>query len=594
MIEMLNRLVLGFAGFLCFHSAISAEQRWTRMASPNFEMYTTAGERSARDTLRYFEQVRGFFARSMPQAVAKASVVRIVAFSSIKEYEPYRLNEFATAYYHNSGDRDYIVMSHTGAETFPIAIHEYVHLVIRHAGLKFPPWLNEGFAELYSTLKPTGDKILVGALIPGRFHALLAERWVPLTTILNSGHDSPFYNEKDKAGSLYNESWALTHMLSLSNDYRSKFSQAMNMISQGSNSVDALEKTYGKSIGEIEADLRAYLRGGRFQAMLFPMKLDKITDDLNATPADEFDVKLLLSEVAERPGREAETRKSLEELVAANPKRPEAYVDLGYLDLRQRHSAEAREHFGKAFDLGARGPRLLWEYGRLTESGDPVRAIVVLAELLKQEPDRLDVRIEVASLQIRTHVPKDALQTLAPVKKVTPENAPKVLTLIAYASLDAGDRDKAREAANELKKVSTSAEERERADGILRIVEAGGGMTAAPPLPDSDSHPVLPRQDSAPAPASRTVRTSLLTYTGKFVELQCGAAARIVIETAEGRKVLLIEDPSKVLINGNTGVDMDLSCGPQKPVEIRVEYDPPGPNRPGIDGIIRALNFQHQ
>ena len=54
-----------------------------RMQSPNLEMYTTAGERSARDTLRYFEQVHSFFAQTMPSTV-KALPVRIVAFNSAK------------------------------------------------------------------------------------------------------------------------------------------------------------------------------------------------------------------------------------------------------------------------------------------------------------------------------------------------------------------------------------------------------------------------------------------------------------------------------------------------------------------------------
>src|SRR5271155_192909 len=118
-------VTLGFAGLICFHSITAAETHWSRIASPNFEMYTTAGERSARETIRYFEQVHGFFDQMMPHAQDKPSQVRILAFSSEKEYAPYRLNGYATAYYHASGDHDYIVMSHAGEETFPVAIHEY-------------------------------------------------------------------------------------------------------------------------------------------------------------------------------------------------------------------------------------------------------------------------------------------------------------------------------------------------------------------------------------------------------------------------------------------------------------------------------------
>ncbi len=166
--------IAAFIGVLISLNSIQAgEARWIRMTSPNFEIYTTAGERSARDTLNFFEQVHFFFAQTIPHTLEKAPRVRIVAINSMKEYEPYRLNEVSVAYYLPTAGHDYIVMSHTGAETFPIAVHEYVHLVVRRSKLNFPPWLNEGTAELYSTLRPMGDKILVGSLIPGRHAALL-------------------------------------------------------------------------------------------------------------------------------------------------------------------------------------------------------------------------------------------------------------------------------------------------------------------------------------------------------------------------------------------------------------------------------------
>jgi tetratricopeptide (TPR) repeat protein len=590
-IEMRNWITLGACGFVFLNFMTAAETRWIRIASSNFDMYTTAGERSARATLQYFEQVRSFFAQTMPHPLEESVRVRIVAFNSLKEYEPYRLNEFATAYYHSTADHDYIVMSHTGAETFPTAIHEYVHLVVQHSKLKFPPWLNEGIAELYSTLKPMGDKILVGSLIAGRHQALLQDKWVPLATIMAAGHDSPYYNEKNKAGNLYNEGWALTHMLALSPEYRPKFSEILRSISGGTPSADALEQIYSKPMNKIENDLLVYLRGGRFQGVLIPAKLEKIGDDLDAEPADVFDLRLLLADVADRPSREDATRKAFEELAAQNPNRAEVYIALAYLDWRQKRSSDALEHFAKAFELGSRNPRMLWDYGRMTESADAAKSIEALRELLRLEPERLDVHLELASMQLRSHAPKEALQSLVPVKKVTPEDAPRVLTLLAYANLEAGDRVMARNAAEQLKKVSTTIEERSQADRILQFIEAARSNTAKPVLAfeESDDLPGLNRRDAAPEALRPVVRRPSLT--GKFVDLECEEHAKVVIETAEGKKFFLIEDPSKLLVNGKSGETMDLSCGPQKPVQIRIEYDPPGLNRPGIDGVVRVIRF---
>ncbi len=45
-----------------------------------------------------------------------------------------------------AGSGDWAAVSHEAA-------HEYVHLVLRASNLQVPPWLKEGLAELYSTLR---------------------------------------------------------------------------------------------------------------------------------------------------------------------------------------------------------------------------------------------------------------------------------------------------------------------------------------------------------------------------------------------------------------------------------------------------------
>ena len=121
-------------------------------------------ERSGRQTLEQFEQIRGFFTQVSKSVATQRLPVTIVGFSGAKEYKPYAINEFAAAYYLGDQQRDYIVMSSLGSESMPVAIHEYMHLLVRHSGLKWPIWLNEGFADVYSTLQPSGGKDPPGSI----------------------------------------------------------------------------------------------------------------------------------------------------------------------------------------------------------------------------------------------------------------------------------------------------------------------------------------------------------------------------------------------------------------------------------------------
>jgi tetratricopeptide (TPR) repeat protein len=574
--------------------ASAAESRWIRLQSPNFELYTSAGPRNARDTLREFEQVRGFFIQAFGGPPAKAMPVRLVTFGSQREYEPYRINEFATAFYHQARGRDYIVMSHGGADTFPIAVHEYVHLLVRHSELNLPPWLNEGLAELYSTLRPMGDKILVGDLISGRHRALLEDKWVPLSVILAAGHDSPYYNEKDKAGSLYNEGWALTHMLYFRPEYRGKFGDFMRTVSGGTDSAAALQQIYGRTVAQIEKDLQAYLRGSSFQGALVSAKLEKTAAEIPAEPLDEFGASIVLADLIGRPGKEAEQRAALERLIQMDPKRPEPYQGLGYLAWRAGRNDQAVEQFGKAYERGSREPGFLWDYGRLLETNHGETAVQVLADLLALDSARLDVRLELAEAQLRASHPVAALATLAPVRAVKPADSARFFRIAVYAHLANGDRKDAAETASHFREIANSARDREEADRLISLAAAGARTVDVQTVEvDGAARPSLKRRDTIAA-APQAAPRERPTAGGRFVDLDCrGNRARMIVETSSGRKAFLIEDPGKVAITAGTDGPVDMNCGPQKtPAKVEIGYDPPAKDQPGIEGIVRTLAFQ--
>ena len=131
-------------------SAWGAEPKWIRVPSADFEIYSSAGEGDTRRVLESFERVRDFFEQATgAKGRQRREPVRVIVFGSKKEYDQYRPNDFATAFYTQITGRDYIVLGTANDAVFPIAVHEYVHLVARNAGMKLPPWLNEGMADLF-------------------------------------------------------------------------------------------------------------------------------------------------------------------------------------------------------------------------------------------------------------------------------------------------------------------------------------------------------------------------------------------------------------------------------------------------------------
>jgi hypothetical protein len=109
--------------------SLQATEQWVHLTTPHFELYTTAGEKKGREAILYFEQVRSFFLEASPSKRVPSFPVRIIAFRSDKEYNPFRPSEAAAAFYTGSHDRDYIVMKDIASEHYPVAIHEYTHLI---------------------------------------------------------------------------------------------------------------------------------------------------------------------------------------------------------------------------------------------------------------------------------------------------------------------------------------------------------------------------------------------------------------------------------------------------------------------------------
>ncbi|MBV8842205.1 MAG: hypothetical protein JO307_05280 [Bryobacterales bacterium] len=575
----------------CFSSTQAADPRWIRVQSANFEIYSTGGERATIDTVRQFEQVRGFFVQAMGHENDKPVPVRIIVFNSLKEYEPYRPNEVAIAYFHAGGEHDTIVMSHIGSETFPVAIHEYVHLVIEHFGIVVPPWLNEGLAEYYSTLQQRGNKVVIGDIIPGRLLALRQEKWAPLPVILTADANSPYYNEKNKAGSLYNEGWALTHMILLTREYRPKSQAFLDAIARGQDSITALTSIYGKPLAEIERDLQAYIRSDQFLAAIVPEKLEKQSATLTPEPVPAFDVRLVLAGLTNRPGKDAATRAQLQQLSAEQPNRAEPYAELGYFLWRHGDANAATEDFAKAFELGSRSPRLLWDYGRMAEQSDPSKSALALNELIKQQPARAEVRIELANAFLNANRANDALGVLKEIKTVTPKDAPRLFDVEARVQLTLGDRDNAKKSAEQFLKYAKTEDDRIRAQQLLDYAAGKGAPAATTTIATGEgAAPVLRRVPQQTTVTSVTTRRELPAVSGQFTQFVCGDPPRMVISTPSGNKTFVIRDPDKIVVSGRDGGKIDLTCGDQKPIKVRIEYSPA--IEPGSDGTARAIEFE--
>ncbi|MFN7934528.1 MAG: hypothetical protein U0R19_14450 [Bryobacteraceae bacterium] len=593
--------------FILTLPALPADPQWVRIKSPNFELLTTESPRLGRDAVNHFETVRAFFLQAL-QLEAPPLPSRIIAFRSKKDYLQYAPYDWTTAYYHGGAERDTIVMSSLASEHYPVAIHEYVHLLMRHSGAKKAPvWLHEGLAELFSTLKPREGKALVGDLIAGRLQQLQNQKWLPMETLTGSTQQQAYANERNKVSIFYSQSWALTHMLNLDKPYGLAFPKFFNLIVNGNDPAATFQAVYGKSLPQVEADLKKYINRSSFTAVLFPVKLDRKTEDLATDTPSPFDTELALIELLTSKEKEAEATTRLTKLAAANPDRAEAHAPLAYLAWIRGDQDTMKSHLDSAYAKSTLSPRMLRLYAS-TLHGDDSRAKrwEVLTKLLAEEPHDTALRLNYIGDLLHGKEYGKAMEQLKQIKRITSDQAAFFYRATALATHELGDLNQARTAAAKFKERAATDEERAQADRLIQYVSKSKQEwaklqqtpTPAPALgqyseEEDNPSPVVRRRASGENQVETVKRNTTQTVKGKLTHMDCLAnKLRLTLETPERRILLLIEDPQNIVLKGvSEGRQLELGCGPQKGAPLQIEFEPT-PNGPHTtEGAVRSIEL---
>ena len=278
----------------------------------------------------------------------------------------------------------------------PVATHEYMHLIIQRSGLKIPAWLHEGWADVYSTLRPLGKETAIGDLLPGRIAELNSKAWLDFATLTSVDHRSAEYNEAGRAGIFYAESWALAHMLYLAPEYQQNFGKFVMALHQGKSASEACQIAWGRSSEKVFADLHAYFQRKQIFGRAFAMRLSKDQAEPAVAPLAEFDTQLALAELLALTNKKVEAQRAYEVLEKEQPGNAVVARSLGYLAGQRGDKEKARQYFEKAFDAGDADPDMCLQLALLERGAgqSASKTIPILERAVKARPDFADAQMQ--------------------------------------------------------------------------------------------------------------------------------------------------------------------------------------------------------
>jgi tetratricopeptide (TPR) repeat protein len=342
------------------------QRQWFETRTAHFNIYSCSAppdvnKLSAR--LEQFCQAYTLLAGGA-QAVASPPIVvlafpdheTLIPFLPLYQGRPANL----AAFFQRGSDENLIVLALPNTNSvdngLEVIYHEYTHLLFRHNDRLWPLWLKEGMAEVYSTFETTGYNFRIGKPIEHHLRLLAQQPLLPLDQLFAVVPDSPGYNERDRQGMFYAESWLLTQFLFAGDNpaFRARFGQFTRLLHDGQLPVPALTNALQTTLPALEDELRRYLRQGRFKPIELPLKADislpVIVTTRPLTPVENY---FRLGDELLRIRRPDAAEAYFKQAQKLAPASPLPYEGLGLLAIERGQYGAAMQYLKEALQRGS-------------------------------------------------------------------------------------------------------------------------------------------------------------------------------------------------------------------------------------------------
>jgi tetratricopeptide (TPR) repeat protein len=177
---------------------------------------------------------------------------------------------------------------------------------------------------------------------------------MPLHDLFAVTHDSPQYNERDRQGIFYAESWLLTHYLMAGDNpvYRARFGRFTQLLRAGQGAEEAFTNALGVSLPQVENQLHQYLERGQFSPIELSLKASAASPVyVTTTAATPVETYFRLGDELMRIGRSDAALAYFDQAKKLAPASPLPYEGLGLVAAQREQHAEALSDFTRALQL---------------------------------------------------------------------------------------------------------------------------------------------------------------------------------------------------------------------------------------------------
>lgn len=374
--------LLAAAAFALLAAGTTAAPKWNTLQAPHCLIVSQLSERETRDWAVQFEQFTAALRGTLLVEERFLPPLTVVLFADSRGFAPYcpltadgKKRDVAGFFAsRETWGAIGLADAFSNEATRHVVLHEATHWLISATRTEVPLWLNEGFAEVFSTFQAKKDHGLLGEPIPYHVATLAKETWVPLLQVMLTGQDDRLYTDNNRNRLFYAESWLFVHQL-LFKDRAAGYA-ALNRFFDarlhGADQLGAFQTAFGKDSTAADKDLEQYLHRGGFGLSKLPIPPEaKI--DAPFVPATPLAVELALARLALGSQRNDLARTHITQALALDATAPAPQELLAVLEYQLSN-----------YDASASAAGLALERG----SADAWMHVITAQELWRRHSDR--------------------------------------------------------------------------------------------------------------------------------------------------------------------------------------------------------------
>lgn len=584
---------------------------WVEIRTAHFIVASDGGEKAARRVADQFELLCRVFQDTMPNARLNAGVpIQILAakdgqsFAKVFPEFPFdKRHPQPNGLFVAGPEKTFIGIRTTlfGPPPYEDIFRDYGRLVLKLSYRPLPPWLEEGYSEVYGSMTLTDKGASLGKPEPDDMSTLYESPLLPLNIVFHVDRDSPYYTVGEKTTMYFAESRALVHFLLTdpqSTDSKS-LEKYITQVEAGTDALQAAKEVFG-DLNQLQSRLEAYIK----QPNGAPTQIATAGSGASAGPVKTLsnaETEARMGDFLANRGKREDAQEKLEDALKLDPSVVEAEQSLGYLALHQNELDDAEKHFTRATELDPNDALSYYGEGLVAMTrggfvGVPVGAVVNFEKTISLIPDFAPAWYNLASIYaLRPETLQKALTDAQRAASLAPgesgyqlqvanlkqslgrtEEVRKTPVQIPASNPNAVDKAENLAAAQQQNPVpsvpANSAGVSPSSDGTLRIEnKTQPGETRQPALPAAP--PAVPNPSP---PAAISSQTHVYSMVGTITDVVCANAPQIQI-TLKAQTIVMhlhADDLGQVGIKsaGSNALAKNTACASLRGRNARVSY----------------------